>query len=448
MSSADTVKKRKVECPDDTAQITAANEGGVYDIIAQMRSEMNDLKNANLMSQSRIDELENKCSSLERSIRILSKEAKWEYSAPDIPMSYWIDKGYDDDYSHSMKQFIDEMKSLTCQLRSGECSNDIDIDIGDTDYDSTLEHDDILLSHWKELVNALQLYQTDNDSDVHYTFSVDKLQLEPVVIDLLAPVMMGKSFKSLYFDENMMDNRSGIDFVVKCIRSNKGLTGFYWTRNEIESIEDAYHLLDVIIDHPSIVNVRFENIFGEDICAYNLLCRLLSSNKSYKQIDFEDNNIHTKGRTEIPDYIAANPPLENLFLAKNQLNDNDIKQLVRALKTNTNLLRLRLDYNDGTKEGMDALIKSVYNPTSFNAVSDCNHTCHIDAGINFGTIPYNSACPKKTRANKIYHLMSSRNKEGTNVKELNSEFDEKDESSMKLVPKVLECVHSSSPPMW
>ena len=44
---------------------------------------------------------------------------------------------------------------------------------------------------------------------------------------------------------------------------------------------------------------------------------------------------------------------------------------------------------------------------------------------------------------KIYHLLSERNKEGSNVHYLNSEFDDDDEEggvSIKLVPRVLECV--------
>ena len=46
---------------------------------------------------------------------------------------------------------------------------------------------------------------------------------------------------------------------------------------------------------------------------------------------------------------------------------------------------------------------------------------------------------KVNRGRKIYNLLSSRNREGMNVHHLDSEFE--DHSSLKLVPKVLECVH-------
>mgnify|MGYP003904066463 CR=1 FL=1 len=102
-----------MEYPDETAHMTAADEGSMADIIAQMRSEMNNIKKAHLMSQSRIDELENKCevletkcSSLKRSVSILTKEQTWEYSAPVIPRSYWVQQGLENEHINEMQQFI------------------------------------------------------------------------------------------------------------------------------------------------------------------------------------------------------------------------------------------------------------------------------------------------------------------------------------------------------
>ena len=48
------------------------------------------------------------------------------------------------------------------------------------------------------------------------------------------------------------------------------------------------------------------------------------------------------------------------------------------------------------------------------------------------------------RARKIYHLLSVRNREESNVYHLNLEFgdddNDEDDAALKLVPKVLECV--------
>ena len=69
----------------------------------------------------------------------------------------------------------------------------------------------------------------------------------------------------------------------------------------------------------------------------------------------------------------------------------------------------------------------------FNAVSDSNHQCDIQ-GIDLGDIPNNDRGPN--RARKIYHLLSLRNREGSNVQHLNLEFDDEDDS-LALVPNVL-----------
>ena len=45
----------------------------------------------------------------------------------------------------------------------------------------------------------------------------------------------------------------------------------------------------------------------------SILRSLLASNKSFASIDLDSNNIETGGGTEIPDYLAKNPPLNSLY---------------------------------------------------------------------------------------------------------------------------------------
>ena len=135
----------------------------------------------------------------------------------------------------------------------------------------------------------------------------------------------------------------------------------------------------------------------------------------------------------------------HLCLAKNNLNDEDARLIAHALKHNTNLQFISLDGNNITGIGEEALGKAIYNPTSLNSLSDCNHTCRIH-GLNWSAdIPFDPLgyTPKENRARKLYHLLSVRNREGSNVRHLNSEFggEDKNDESLKLVPKVLESVN-------
>ena len=112
-----------------------------------------------------------------------------------------------------------------------------------------------------------------------------------------------------------------------------------------------------------------------------------------------------------------------------------------------------------TEIGFTALCNAVNDTTSLNTVSDSNHTCFID-GVDFGDIPHNPytfgftisleqlrSYLTSNRGRKIYHLLCTRNREGSNVRQLNLEFgdeDNEDDDSIKLVPKVLESIHHYS----
>ena len=104
-------------------------------------------------------------------------------------------------------------------------------------------------------------------------------------------------------------------------------------------------------------------------------------------------------------------------MGNNNLNDEDAILIARALKNNTNLIRLRLGDNDITEIGINALSEAIYNPQSLNSVSDCNHTCTI-TGLTFDVTVRNFLDDLSlaiTRGRKIYHLLSTRHKEGSNV---------------------------------
>jgi len=207
-----------------------------------------------------------------------------------------------------------------------------------------------------------------------------------------------------------------------------------------------------IISHPSIDGVWLDNCFGEGINGYDILRSILSSGKSFKSIGAGRNNIQTGGGTAISDYLATNPPLTELYLRNNHLNDEDAVLIARALKHNSTLQILGLEENNITNFGRSALSKALYDTTSLNLMSDCNHTCEISdlsslGGINLGDdIPCNqdySCTARENRRCKLYHLLSLRNREESNVRHLNSEFggEDEDEVTLKLVPRVLESVH-------
>ena len=367
---------------------------------------------------------------------VVKGDQKWKYSAPLIPTSHWIDRGFDANYDLGMTKFLIMIKHVTCELRNGTCRENVYLGSSFGPNDSVLLHDDALLPHWREFVNALQLYRSPHDS---HSFGIFNMQLTSSVMDLLTPALKDKPMKSFTLVNNEFANaRDGIKFAIEVIQGNPRLKQFGWANNPIENMADANRLVRAVIGHPTIDVVGLYNCFGENVGAYEILCSLFSSNKSFATIALQSNNIRTGGRTEISDFLATNPPLKRLVLTNNCLNGADATLIARALKQNTNLRRLNLGQNDLTDVGHDALRNAIFDSTSLNTVADSNHRCNI-FGFELDNINDDEEESKANRGRKIYSLLSLRNREGTNVRHLDSEFDDE---SMKLVPKVLESVNS------
>ena len=359
-------------------------------------------------------------------------------STPEISTSHWVNRGFEEDYIGGMEAFLKAIKNKTCDLRSGTCSEFILLGgVDDEGDDIVLLHDDALLPHWKEFATALELLYRFPEAS--HSLYLNNIQLASSVIDLLKPVLKNSPTTALDLDNNeFVSAQEGIEFAIEIIRSNQKLKKFNWVNNPITSMDDANDLVEAIIPHPQIDCIRLENCFGVNMNAYSILLSILASNKQFSYIDLESNSIRTGGRTDIPDFVATNPPLENLFLRNNHLDDNDAVMISRALKQNTNLRRLTLGENDISDIGRDALSKVIFDPPSLNTLSDSNHSCCIE-GIGVDDINLLGICTKTRRARKIYSGLACRNEEGINVHHLDSEFD--DDDSLKVVPKVLECVH-------
>jgi len=473
MSTNNTTKKRKVDSDESGISLAAvlAEMQEMKSKMDEMQHEMNGMKsrlsrmderNTNLVNtineinreySSEIHELDTKCKLLKRSVKLLSKESNWEYSAPKIPSSYWTSGlgGYSQNDIASIKQFLRNIRTLTCALRSGEvdCA-EIILTGNDDEGGFPSPYDNALLPHWREFANAIQMYP-----DLLHEFMIQNIQLTPSVIDLLVPVLKGKVDFALTLNNNSFTNpREGIEFAVQVIKDNNNMSNFEWMYNDFSSMTEAHYLADAIISRLSIDHVRLENCFGEgfNMDGYSILKLLIASDKSWKYIDFECNNFMTRGCTAIPDYIAKNPSLQSLYLKGNHLNDNDAILIAQALEHNTNLRQLSLMHNAFTDNGETALSKVLYDPTSLNSVSDSNHLLHLTFKchcIHSNTDDNGVINPKMNRSRKIYHLLSVRNKEGSNVHHLNAEFveDEDDDSlTLKLVPEVLESIQRYSIP--
>ena len=144
-------------------------------------------------------------------------------------------------------------------------------------------------------------------------------------------------------------------------------------------------------------------------------------------------------------FLATNPPLKELDLEHNGLNDNDALVLADALRSNTTLRFLNLSGNNHvTDVGNEAFRLVVHGDgNNLNSIADSNHSCLVD-GVGFDCWNLDDTS-RKNRARKLYKLLSERNKSMST-----SNVQYFDVIDVKLLPDILEAVqrHEGLAPLY
>ena len=202
-------RKRKLAPDDDDVSLTADEIGALLERHTRRLDERMQLqsdrfvelkaKNAALEEECRslqlqVDELSKdnarvredyraRCDSLERSIQVLRKDINWTYSAHDIPRSHWIEQGHSEGDAANMEANIRHMKDEVERVRNGTRSGYNLLFEGNL----SVQHDDALLPHFKELADAIQVSAGGIES-----IDIDYFELHPTSLKILMPAMENK----------------------------------------------------------------------------------------------------------------------------------------------------------------------------------------------------------------------------------------------------------------
>ena len=323
-------------------------------------------------------------------------------------------------------------------------------------------HHEELLPHWIEFTDALCRYhfylQCSVDYDKPSSFELSYMDLSDEVIDLLSSSLEKSQFNEFALINNRFGQK-GIDFALKYIESNEKLVHFCLDENPIMCMENVRRLCGIIKFHPSIESIELPMCVNEEINGYEMLQLIMAAGKNkLKNLDLSGNRISTGGGTFISDFLAKNSILEHLKLSENGLDDNDAKAFAAALKHNTTLRTLDLShsritgaplnrFNRISEEGWAALSQVVFDKTSLNSASDSNHSFRIyqereglDCFEINGKVDGESPLPdpKYVRQKKIYTMLSSRNKDCSNVDHFDNDM------PIELLPDMLRSIQRYS----
>ena len=373
----------------------------------------------------KVDDMDDKISYHE----VLLENQKWEYQARCPSEEYWDDVG--DEEEEAGKDFLEQIKQNTEEMRYGTGDGDILINVEYPWDDGFLPHNDRYLPHWKEFADALEQHQyyctkcIPNDIRLRLC----SMELPDEVLDLLIEALESTHFTKFLLQNNNLGQK-GIEFALNYLQNNSCMRWFTLVENPINNMEQIKQLCKIVEDHPLIEVLALDGSRGEGIDGHEMLQLIMNAGKSSKLdvINLSCNNISTGGDTFISDFLRDNQMLATLTLRGNQLDDNDAIAIATALKYNTKLRALDLTDNNISKSGWTALRKVEFDDTSLNSAADSNHTCAIkypsggdeiqgldtsdmNGDINSG----HCFAPMYVRQKKIYSVLSSRNRECSNV---------------------------------
>lgn len=206
--------------------------------------------------------------------------------------------------------------------------------------------------------------------------SIDSVEMTKENIALMAQVCGERSInamKTIKFINNNLCGE-GMMSLAKLVEQSVDLETFIMVQNPIYDMNAALSLSKVLKLHPSILNVDMSDCnLGNDP---EILSVILSSD--VESLEIADNNINSFGAIKIAEYIESNTSMMCLHLYGNCLNDDDAVLISQALEENYKLLFLHIYWNNFTSVGVKALISSIFDNSSLNAIYYSNHSLVID----------------------------------------------------------------------
>ena len=403
--------------------------------------------------QREIEGLALRCKSLERSVQVSKREGNWTYSAPDVPRSYWIDQGHDQEYADDAEHLIQSIKECTQRLRSASCSEAV---LVEGLSQSPTRSDTALDPHWEQLSNAIQL------SEHIEMLYLDTVQLNVCSLQKIEASLRQKGVTDFFLSDNQFHGDEGVQFAIDALKSNRSVETFSWTWNPFHSTEEACKLVDAVLQHPNIRKLELTRSLNEEINPHTPVKLLFGGvgADTLLSVNLSVNGIKTNGDRCIPNFLSANPAMKELDLEGNRLTDDDALHIGLAMQSNTNLRILDLQANALTQDGEGAMYlhsvlgysRSDISPAfksggaNLSTVSEANHTCQI-----YGIIPEQSKQKifmndsdkpaNWNRRRKLFALLFGRHRRGCNVSQLELELLE---DGMGLVPHVLACINTYS----
>jgi hypothetical protein len=229
-------------------------------------------------------------------------------------------------------------------------------------------HEPILDHYWDQLENEID--RRRQQGLVTYII-IQNVEMKKERLASLADALCGKVGANTYIKfTNVNLCNEGIISLSRLVINSSQLTRLFVNHNRIDNMESARCLSRSLKSHARIIELHLTHCdLGS---SPEILSVILQSEVKYINLDY--NSIDSFGAVKIAEYLEGDPPIKELSLRHNRLNDNDAILISQAMRRNTNLRYLHLLGNNLTSTGVKALLTCVFDSSSLNAISESNHT--------------------------------------------------------------------------
>jgi hypothetical protein len=244
--------------------------------------------------------------------------------------------------------------------------------IGGDNEEPIVWHEPILDEYW-------DLIETEIDrrkklgmvSDI-CAIQIENVEMKKERLDSLVAIFRNGGATNLSTHVNF-DNANlceeGIISLSKFVDVSSKLLTVHLHHNRIDNMESARCLSRSLRSHYCINELVIT--YCDLGSSPEILLVILQS--EVRRINLSNNNIDSLGAVTIAEYLQVDPPIEELSLQFNCLDDDDAILISQALKRNTNLHGIYFLVNNLTSIGVKALLTCVFDSSSLNAISESNH---------------------------------------------------------------------------
>jgi hypothetical protein len=231
-------------------------------------------------------------------------------------------------------------------------------------------HEPILDEHWDQLEDAL--------SGNELVTNIQHIQIENVEMKkerlaaLVAILISGRATNAstyvIFNNANLCSE--GIISLSTVVDVSSELQTLFINHNRIDNLHSACCLSRSLKSHTCINHLHLTH------CDLGSSPEVLSVilHADVNRIILDNNNIDSLGAVTIAEYLEGDPPICHIELDHNCLNDDDAILISQALKMNTHLDTLHIQFNNLTSIGVKALLTCVFDSSTLNAISESNHT--------------------------------------------------------------------------